>query len=169
MEVVLMVFLRKSYSICLENSDLAKFWPLKTKIWPVFGQDWLLWEFFTYNFQTQLWILLSFGIKVVLMVFFEKIIVYMPGNSEMAKIWPFVTKIRPCFGQNWHFWEFLPVTFKRRYESSYFFIWKLLLWSFWENHTLYAGKFLIWQNFGHLRRKFGQFLAKIDCFESFYL
>ena len=25
---------RKSYSICLENSDLAKFWPFKTKIWP---------------------------------------------------------------------------------------------------------------------------------------
>ena len=36
----------------------------------------------------------------------------------------------------------------------------------WENHTLYSWKILIWRNFGHLRQKFGQFLAKIDCFES---
>ena len=37
-----------------------------------------------------------------------------------------------------------------------------------ENHTLYAGKILIWRNFGHLRPKFGHFLAKIDSFESFW-
>ena len=36
-----------------------------------------------------------------------------------------------------------------------------------EIHTLYAGKILIWRNFGHLRPKFGHFLAKIDSFESF--
>ena len=31
-----------------------------------------------------------------------------------------------------------------------------------------AWKFLIWRNFGHLRLKFGHFLAKIDSFESFW-
>ena len=30
--------LRKSYSICRENSDMAKFWPFKTKIWPFFAK-----------------------------------------------------------------------------------------------------------------------------------
>ena len=38
----------------------------------------------------------------------------------------------------------------------------------WENYTLYAGKILIWRNFGHLRPKFVHFLAKIDSFESFW-
>ena len=38
-ELFLWSSLRKSYSICLENSDLAKFWPFKTKIWPVFDQN----------------------------------------------------------------------------------------------------------------------------------
>ena len=37
----------------------------------------------------------------------------------------------------------------------------------WENHTLYDWKILIWQTFGHLRRKFCHFLAKIVWFESF--
>ena len=52
--------LRKSYSICLENSDMAKFWPFKTKIWPFFGQNWLFWEFFTYNPNAAM-NLLNFG------------------------------------------------------------------------------------------------------------
>ena len=42
-------------------------------------------------------------------------------NSDMAKFGLF----KDCFGQNWQFWEFLPITFKRRYESSYFLVWKL--------------------------------------------
>ena len=41
--------LRKSYSICLENSDLAKLWPFKTKIWPFFGKNWLFWPLIPYN------------------------------------------------------------------------------------------------------------------------
>ena len=73
---------------------------LKTKIWPFFGQNWLFWEFLTYNFQTQLWIFLIFGMELLwiltlsgepiilclvgmettLMVSFDKIIVYMPGK-----------------------------------------------------------------------------------------
>ena len=57
--------LRKSYSICLENSDLAKLWPYKTKIWPFFGKNWLFWEFLTYNFQTQLWIFLIFVMELL--------------------------------------------------------------------------------------------------------
>ena len=38
----------------------------------------------------------------------------------------------------------------------------------WENHTLCAGKILIWRKFGHSRPKFPVFLAKIDTFESFW-
>ena len=57
--------LRKSYSICLESSDLAKFWPFKTKICAFFGQNWLFWEFLTYNFPTQLWIFLIFGMELL--------------------------------------------------------------------------------------------------------
>ena len=57
--------LRKSYSICLENSDLAKLWPFKTDIWLFFGKNWLFWEFLTYSFQTQLWIFLIFGMELL--------------------------------------------------------------------------------------------------------
>ena len=49
--------------------------------------------------------------ETTLVVFFEKTIVYMPENSEMAKIWPFVAKIDS-------FESSLPITSKRRYESS---------------------------------------------------
>ena len=81
--------LRKSYSICRENSDMVECWPFKTKIWPFFCQNWQFWEFFTYNFQTPLWIFLIFGMEVVFMVLFEKIILYMPGKfwyGEMLAI-----------------------------------------------------------------------------------
>ena len=54
--------LRKSYSICRENSDMVKFWQFKTKIWTLFGQNWQFLEVLTYNFQTTLWIFLIFGI-----------------------------------------------------------------------------------------------------------
>ena len=72
--------LRKSYSVCRENSDMKEFLPFKTKIWPFFGENWQFWEFLTYNFQTPLWIFLIFGMEGVLMVLFEKIIHYMPGK-----------------------------------------------------------------------------------------
>ena len=81
---------RKSHSICWKNSDIAKFGP----------KNWLFWEFLTYNFSTQLRIFLIFGMElhwiltlsgepIILclvgmetthVVFFEKIIVYMPGK-----------------------------------------------------------------------------------------
>ena len=79
-------FLRKSYSICLENSDLAKFWSFKKKIWPFLGQNWQFSEFLTYNFQTPLWIFPIFGMEVVRMVFFEEIILYMPGKFWFGEI-----------------------------------------------------------------------------------
>ena len=117
--------LSKSYSICLEISDLARFWPFKTKIWPFFCKNWLYWEFLTYNFQTQLWIFLVFGmellwiltlsgepiilflvgIETTLVVLFEKIIVYMPG-----KFWD--GQNLAIFGQNWQFWRFLASSFQ---------------------------------------------------------
>ena len=37
-------------------------------------------SFFTSNFQTLLRIFQIFGMEIVLMVFFEKIILYMPGK-----------------------------------------------------------------------------------------
>ena len=46
------------------------------------GQNWQLWEFFTYNFQTLLWIFLIFCIGVVLRIFLENIICYMPGKFK---------------------------------------------------------------------------------------
>ena len=67
--LVLKLFLwssfRKSYSICLENSDMASFWPFKAKIWPFSGQNWLFWEFLADNFQTRLWIFHIFGMELV--------------------------------------------------------------------------------------------------------
>ena len=78
--------LRKSYSICLENSDMVNFWPFKSKIWPLFGQKWQFWKVLTYNFQTPLWIFLIFCTEVVFMVFFEKIILYIPGKFWCGEI-----------------------------------------------------------------------------------
>ena len=69
METTLMVFFEK----IRENSEMAK-------IWPFFGQNWQFWKFLTYNFQTRLWIFLIYGTEVVLVVFFEEIILYMPGK-----------------------------------------------------------------------------------------
>ena len=76
----------------------------------------------------------------------ENHIVYMPGIPDMDKIWSFVAKV---FGQNWQFESLWPITLKRCYESSFLygiFSYGLL----WENHSLYAGKILIWRNFDHL-------------------
>ena len=61
--------LRKLYFICWENSDMAEFWPFKTKIWH-FCQNLQIWEFLTYNFQMPRWLFLIFGMEVVLIVFF---------------------------------------------------------------------------------------------------
>ena len=38
-----------------------------------------------------------------------------------------------------------------------------------ENHNLYAGKILIWRNFGHLRPKFGHFWPKLTVLRVFDL
>ena len=46
----------------------------------IFDQNSRFWVFLAYNFQTPLWIFLIFGMEVVLMVLFEKIILYMPGK-----------------------------------------------------------------------------------------
>ena len=48
-------------------------------IWPP-PRDLSIARLFTYNFQTPLWIFLVFGMEVVLMLLFEKIILYMPGK-----------------------------------------------------------------------------------------
>ena len=64
----------------------------------IFGQNSHFWVFLAYNFQTPLWIFLIFGMEVVLMVFFEKIILYMPGKFWYGEI---LALLRPKFG---HFW-----------------------------------------------------------------
>ena len=63
-------------------------------------------------------ILCLVGMETTLVVFFEKVIVHMPENSEMAKIWPFVAKIWPFLAKIDSFKGFWPLTSKRRYESS---------------------------------------------------
>ena len=85
----------------------------------IFGQNSRFWVFLAYNFQTPLWIFLIFGMEVVLMVFFEKIILYMPEKFWYGEI---LALLRPKFG---HFLAkiavfecFWPITSKRRYESS---------------------------------------------------
>ena len=113
----------KNLAFCGQN--LAIFWPKLTVL-----------EFLTYNFQTQLWILLIFGIEllwiltlsgepiilclvgieVLLMAFFEKIIIYMPGKKfYMAKFWTYKAKIWPFLTKIDSFESFWP---KGRYESS---------------------------------------------------
>ena len=57
-----------------------KFGHLWPKIWPFFCQNWQFWRFMAFNFQTLLRIFLIFGMEVVLMVLFEKIILYIPGK-----------------------------------------------------------------------------------------
>ena len=37
----------------------------------------------------------------------------------------------------------------------------------WENHTLYAGKILVWQNFGHFKAKIWPVIFK-RCYEWYY-
>ena len=79
-----------------------KFWygEILALLRPKFGHNGLFWEFLTYNFQTQLWIFLIFGMKVVLMVFFEKtcgrvinynfLKVEHKGSFHTKKIWNFI-------------------------------------------------------------------------------
>ena len=55
---------------------MAKILPFVAKILPFLGQNWQFWSFLAINFQTPL----IFGMEVILMVLFEKIIFYMPGK-----------------------------------------------------------------------------------------
>ena len=77
-------------------NDIKKFFGRKNFLTPkmakngqnlaIFGQNSRFWVFLAYNFQTPLWIFLIFGMEVVLMVFFEKIILYMPGKFWYSEI-----------------------------------------------------------------------------------
>ena len=77
----------------------------------IFGQNWQFWEFLTYNFQTRLWIFLIYGMEVVLVVYFEEIILYMPGKFWFGEILAIKDENLAIFGQNWLFWEFLTYNF----------------------------------------------------------
>ena len=101
-----------------------------------FCQNCLFWVFLTYNFQTQPWIFLIFGmellwiltlsgeqiilclvfgIEVGFIVLFQKI--YMLGKFWYGEICPF----KAIFGQNWQFLEFLAYNFQTR-------LWIFLIW-----------------------------------------
>ena len=99
---------------------------LRPKFGHFFGQNCQFWEFLTYNYQTRLWIFLIYGMEVVLVVFFEEIILYMPGKFYLAKLWPFKTKIWPFFGKNWLFWEFLWYNFQTQLWIFLIFCMELL-------------------------------------------
>ena len=114
---------------------------------PFFGQNWEFWEFLTYNFQMPLWIFLIFGMEVVLMVLFEKIILYMPGKfwygenlaigQNLAIFWPKLRVLRD-------FDLLLP---NAAMNLSNFWYESFSNGLSWENYTLYAWKILIWQKF----------------------
>ena len=84
--------LRKSYSICRENSGMAKFWPLYGQNLAISVQNSHFWVFLAYNFQTPLWIFLT--------PYVRKILVWRNFGPFKVKIWPFLAK-------KWQFWEFL--------------------------------------------------------------
>ena len=67
-----------------DRQNLAIFWPKLT-----------VWRFLAFNFQTPLWIFLIFGMKVALVVVFEKIILYMLEKFWYGKFLPFKTKLLP--------------------------------------------------------------------------
>ena len=80
METILVVFFEKIIvympgKFC-DDQNLA----ICGQILAILGQNWQFWRFLAFNFQTPLWIYLIFGMEVVLMVLFEKIILYMPGK-----------------------------------------------------------------------------------------
>ena len=62
---------------------MAKFGPFKA----IFGQNWSFRGFLAYTFQTPQGIFLIFGLEVVCMVLFEKIILYMPVKFWYDNIW----------------------------------------------------------------------------------
>ena len=68
----------------------------------IFDQNWQFWEFLTYNFQTLLWNFLIFGMKVVLKLFFEKIILYMPRKFWDGQKLAICGQKLAIFDQNWH-------------------------------------------------------------------
>ena len=124
--------LTKSYSICQENSGIAYFGPFKA----LFGPKLTILRDFDCNFQTPLWIFLIFGTEVVLMVFFEEIILYMPGKFWYGNFWPFKTKIWPFLAKNDFFESFWLITFKRSYEFSWFLLWNFFeFWVFLGNQS----------------------------------
>ena len=131
MEVFLMVFCEKIIFYTLENSDMAKFWPFKTKIWPFFGQNWLFWEFFTHNFQAQIWIFLILGMDllwiltlsgepitlclVVFQTFYSKWHVSIALVRNLIKLsWIIVVVLclaNSYFDQKLSFWKFHSISF----------------------------------------------------------
>ena len=66
---------------------MAKIWAFVAKIWRFFAKTDTFEGFFAFNFQALLSIFLIFGMEVVLMVLFQKIILYMLEKFWYGEIW----------------------------------------------------------------------------------
>ena len=107
----------------------------------IFGQNWQFWEFYL-ELPNDATNLPDFGMEVVVMVFFEKIMLYMPGKFWYVKIWPFKAKILPFLAKIDSFESCWPITSKRRYDSFLIFGMEVVLRVLFEKIILYMqGKF----------------------------
>ena len=124
-------------------------WPKMVKIWPFLAKIAIFECFWPISFKHHYKFSWFFGMETTLVVFFEKIIVYMPGKfwdgQNLAIFWPKLTVL---------------IVFDLKLSKT-----AMNLPNFWygscsygpQNHTLYAGKLLIWWIFGHEIAKFCPF------------
>ena len=70
-------------------------------------------------------------------------------------IWRNFVHLRPFLGQFWQLWGILAYL-NAAMNLPNFWYGRCSYGHLWENHTLYAGKILIWRNLVHIRPFFGQ-------------
>ena len=143
---------RKSRCMVRENSEMAKIWPFLAKIWPFLAKKWQFWKFLVYNFQRLLWNFLIFGMKIVLKLFFEKIILYMPRKFWDDQNLAICGQNLSIFDQNWQFFQ--PKLFWLSGEpiilwscfahKSFFGLMKYIYWV-----RVRKNSFLRWSGFHH--------------------
>ena len=95
-------------------------------------RDHIIARLLAFNFQTPLWIFPIFGIEVVLMVFFVKIILCWE-NCDMAKF----GHLRPIFCHNWQLREFLAYNFQTLLRIFLIFDWSCSLIKFAMNKSIF--------------------------------
>ena len=121
---------RKSRCMVRENSEMAKIWPFVAKIWPFLAKNDTSESFWHITSKRYHKTYQFFSMKVFLMFFFEKIILYM-----LEKFW-YGQNLIICgpnstiFYCNWHFLKLLTYNFQILLWNFPIFMWKLSLWSF---------------------------------------